>query len=86
MDSQEQQRQKGSGDLLDNLAARLDCGYLSDLKMPQRREQIANLVSTIPAQDYTLEQWNEALAYLCRQNPCNDADSAKLALLKNCQP
>ena len=72
-------------DLLETMAARLGCSYLSDLKMPQHKAKLAELLTTIEADQYSLAQWNEALAYLCSAEPCSAVLSAKAALIKNCQ-
>ena len=73
-------RQQAGDELLDTLAGRLGCNYLSDLKSPQHKAAVAEIVATIDAQRYPLAQWNEALAYLCGQNAHSDAQSAKEAL------
>ena len=77
--------QQGKDDLLDTVAKKLGYSYLSDLKMPQHKAAIAELLTTIDAGQYVLSQWNEALAYLCNAQPCQDALSAKEALIKSCQ-
>ncbi len=76
---------QGRDDLLDTLAQRLGCSYLSDLKMPQHKAAIAELLTTIDAGQYALSQWNEALTYLCNAGPCQDVLCAKEALIKSCQ-
>ena len=42
--------QQAGDELLDTLAGRLGCNYLSDLKSPQHKAAIAEIVATIDAQ------------------------------------
>ena len=74
--------QQKSDELLDTLAARLGCNYLSDLKNPLHKVGIVEVLAAITADSYPLAQWNEALAYLCNQTPSSNAESARRRLLQ----
>lgn len=70
--------------LLEKLARRMDCEYLSDLKYLQGagRELLADTVRRLPAQEASVEEWNDALTYLTGQDPQSTAEQARRALLK----
>lgn len=70
--------------LLETLARRMGCTYLSDLKYldMDRREMLAELVRNIPAASAGCAQWNDALTYLGGEAPCADAETARAALLE----
>lgn len=69
--------------LLDELAERMDCGYLSDLRYldPEGRARLAEQLEPLSAGAYPLAQWNDGLEYLAGEPPCPDARQAKAALL-----
>ena len=66
--------------LLELLAARCGCMYLSDLNGsdPRRRlpPQLAHEVMFIPAQSYPPAQWREAYRYMIGQEPAGDTGEA----------
>lgn len=54
--------------LLDVLASRAHCMYISDL-LWRDRKQLAAIVRKIPAEDYSLQVWQDAIRYLYRVDP-----------------
>lgn len=50
---------KAQAPLLETLARRLDCAYLSDLKYldPARRRELAELVRAMPEQEASCREW-----------------------------
>ena len=70
--------------LLETLARRMGCEYLSDLKYldTTSRGVLAGLVSRTPAGQVPREEWNDALTYLTGQDPQPDAETARRALLQ----
>lgn len=69
--------------LLDRLASRLGCGYLSDLKYldEARRAELARLLDAMPSDAAPLQQWNDALSYLTAQPGANSRAEARERLL-----
>lgn len=51
-------------DLLDYLAERAHCAYLSDLHLPEVYTQLWPLLNGIPNERYTLNQWTQAISYI----------------------
>ena len=70
--------------LLETLARRMGCAYLSDLKYldAASRALLAELVRGTDPARAPREEWNDALAYLTGQSPQPDAETARLALLQ----
>lgn len=70
--------------LLERLACRLDCEYLSDLKYLRvsKRVLLAETLRKMPVQAAGVEEWNDALTYLTGQAPQPTAQQARGALLK----
>lgn len=56
--------------LLDYLAWRVECDYLSDLRSLSRsqRLRLVQALETIPAEAVSLAQWRDALDYLAGQD------------------
>ena len=50
--------------LLEELAERLHCTYLSDLHRADLRPSLATAVGQIPADTHSLREWCEAVSYL----------------------
>lgn len=75
--------EKNSFALLEILARQMGCEYLSDLKYldPVGREKLAGLVRGIAPGEAPQTEWNDALTYLTGQDPLQDADAARAALL-----
>ena len=71
--------------ILEQLAQRSGCQYLSDLPRLERREQIRRILSDIGADRFTLREWNDAVSYITRV-PCAYATAveAREALLRYC--
>ena len=70
--------------LLEYMAQRSGCSYLSDLRYLSCWEQmrLAREVSHIPVEAFPLEAWNDALAYLTDSPPASDGSVAKEKLLQ----
>lgn len=75
---------KAQAPLLETLARRLDCAYLSDLKYldPARRRVLAELVRAMPEQEASCREWNDALNYLGGGESCSTAEKARTALME----
>lgn len=75
---------KAQAPLLETLARRLDCAYLSDLKYldPARRRELAELVRAMPEQEASCREWNDALNYLGGGESCSTAEKARTALME----
>ena len=69
--------------LLDRLAARMGCTYLSDLHWMDRTQKakLASVVWHIEPEDATLFEWNDALLYLAGNPPAETAGAAREKLL-----
>ena len=71
--------EKMKTDLLDQLALKLGCDYLSDLKCVQNFQEIQALLKKIDSKDFSVEEWNYVLSYLLDrevriQTPAEAAD------------
>ena len=77
--------QQGAVALLEYLAQRASCQYLSDLRYLNRQEQchLSREVSRIPAQAFRTAEWNDALDYLTGLPPEPSAPDAREALLQH---
>lgn len=75
---------KANAPLLETLARRMDCAYLSDLKYLDRRRRkvLAELLRKTAASRASCAEWNDALAYLGGEGACANAESARRALLE----
>ncbi|WP_154018890.1 hypothetical protein [Anaerotruncus rubiinfantis] len=59
---------KGNGCLLDDLAKLAGCEYLSDLRhCPYYRYPLFLVLPQIPAEDYSVSEWNRAIGYILGQ-------------------
>ena len=70
--------------LLDVMAIRFQCDYLSDLKYLNNFErlQLAEEIQRVSARDEDLWNWNDALEYLVGSKmACSNAEQAKAALI-----
>ena len=82
---EEMKKPEGRPDhLLDCLAQRSGCIYLSSLRNPTGalREKLEAAVAGIPVQEATLREWNAALAYLYDAPVEMTAERAKARLLQ----
>ena len=52
-------------ELLATLADLLGCSCLSDLKYITDPYELKSVLNSVPAQNYPLKQWNDAVSYLC---------------------
>lgn len=55
--------------LIDYLAERMRCRYLSDLKLRPWRPNLSGIVEDIPVDGFSHAQWLDALRYLSGLNP-----------------
>lgn len=68
--------------LLDILAAKTGCTYLSDLTFPKNKIHILHPLRKIDASDFTLHEWKDALKYLTgRPSAVSTQQQAKQALM-----
>ncbi|MEA4893177.1 MAG: hypothetical protein VB085_11540 [Peptococcaceae bacterium] len=68
--------------LLCRLADQSGCSYLSDLRTEIYRAEVRRQIRDIPANEYPLEEWREAAAYLVgEKNGCGRADKVKQAII-----
>lgn len=52
--------------LLDILAGKMNCTYLSDLRfLPRPNEALRQAVSSMPLDDFSEYEWKDAAEYLC---------------------
>lgn len=70
--------------LLDVLAMKAGCAYLSDLHDLDvwRQVRLARILKEIPAHSANLKEWNDALEYLFRAPPQASAEAARERLLQ----
>lgn len=69
-------------DLLDYLAAFAGCDYISDLRLPDFREQIHTALTQISPEQFPAAQWHEAAHYLLSDPPpANETSDRILCLL-----
>lgn len=71
--------------MLELLAARLGCSYMSDLKYlsSARRQQLSREIEKIAPESADLKEWNDTLMYLTNMPPASERESARLELI-NC--
>ena len=68
--------------LVDILAERMNCAYLSDLCfLPRPSEALRQAVDSMPLDDFSEYEWKDAAEYLCGVN-CVSAEEAKNAILR----
>lgn len=69
--------------LLDYLAYRAGCVYLSDLRQAAgwQRARLARALEQIPAEAVDLRTWNDALEYLTREPSEPTAEDARARLI-----
>ncbi|WP_130861581.1 hypothetical protein [Bacilliculturomica massiliensis] len=51
--------------LLDELAGITGCIYLSDLRQKMREKRFLLILEQIVPEEYTIEDWNDTVHYLC---------------------
>ena len=69
--------------LLEFLAYKAGCAYLSDLPHAsgRQRAQLAHELERVPAEAAALREWNDALAYLSQAPPEKTAQAARERLI-----
>ena len=68
--------------LLDILAEKMNCTYLSDLRfLPRPNEVLRQAVSRMPLDDFSEYEWKDAAEYLCGVS-CASAKEARDMILK----
>ncbi len=50
--------------LLDDLAGLANCLYLSELRRPEIRIRLGELISRLEEKEYSLKEWEDAVHYL----------------------
>jgi len=77
--------QQWAVELLEYLAQRTGCNYLSDLRYLSQWEQfrLSREIARIPAEAFSLAVWNDALAYLAGLPPEPCASDAREALIQS---
>ena len=68
-------------ELLDALAERADCRYLSDLHRAELRTEILAAVNSIPAETYPDGAWGAALSYIAGSGENAAPGEARSALI-----
>ena len=67
--------------LLDILAEKMNCTYLSDLRfLPRQNAILRQVVASMPLDDFSEYEWIDAAEYLCGVN-CVSAKEAKNTIL-----
>lgn len=71
--------------LLEYLAERENCVYMSDLQFLRGldRAHLLHEIRRLPEDRFPVEEWNEALAYLSGRRPKQTSRAAKESLLSN---
>ena len=68
--------------LLEVLASRAQCAYLSDLPLCRRQRLTRQDIASLPEDAYSLWEWNDALGYLLGEgNACLSACEARDCLM-----
>lgn len=69
--------------LLDILAEKMNCTYLSDLRfLPQPNAALRQAVASMPLNGFSEYEWKDAAEYLCGVK-CVSAEDARNTILKN---
>ena len=53
--------------LLDNIAAKCGCSYLSDLVYTDRDDEIKSALRSIHPDDFSVQEWMDVIEYLTRE-------------------
>ena len=77
--------ERWSVELLECLAQKAGCGYLSDLRYlsPWEQFHLSRELLHVPSEAFSLKTWNDALAYLTGLSQQADASAAKETLMKH---
>ena len=67
--------------LLDILAEKMNCTYLSDLRfLPQPNAALRQSVASMPLDDFSEYEWKDAAEYLCGVRCLNGEESKNIIL------
>ena len=69
-------------ELLQLLADQAGCMIISDLHNPDKAELLAEILPALPAEQYTLWAWNDAVEYITGQTKQFDTPAAAKAYLR----
>ena len=71
--------------LVDMLAERIGCVYISDLRFRSRYDthKLLSVIQKIPADEHSLWQWNDALEYIAGQKAEASTNAAREKLIKH---
>lgn len=69
--------------LLDCIAEKTNCTYLSDLRYLKSLEVVKRVVIGIPLSDYVLEEWQDAVRYLTGTEKFFEMEESALEFLLN---
>ncbi len=70
--------------LLEYLADKTGCMYLSDLRFTDNPKKLSKYINKIDAKEYSLHEWNDAVNYLTDREANFDSESeAKDYLVAN---
>ena len=77
--------ERWSVELLECLAQKAGCVYLSDLRYlsPWEQSHLSRELLHVPSEAFSLKTWNDALAYLTDLSQQADASAAKETLMKH---
>lgn len=70
-------------ELLEYLAMKTGCLYLSDLKYLKSKSIISIVIRRVPAKIYSLHEWNDAVQYLTGHESFLSAEEARDYLCRN---
>lgn len=67
--------------LLDILAEKMNCAYLSDLRfLQQPNATLKQIVASMPLDDFSEYEWKDAAEYLCGVRCLNGEESKNIIL------
>ena len=67
--------------LLDELAGMTGCLYLSDLRLKMKDTRFLRILEQIVPEEYTIEDWNDTVHYLCGRKATFQTKEEALACL-----
>jgi len=73
-------------DLVDFIYQNTDCEFLSEMKETRMHHMVVQAILKLNVSDYTLRQWEYALAYIFEEAVQFSSDSDVLAYLKQKMP
>lgn len=71
-------------ELLETISSKLGCEFLSDLKWVQDTPSLQNIIEDLVADEYSLQDWRDAIDYLVGENvsPTCPAEAKRYLLMK----